>query len=58
MPFGSETSGKINIYSVDNIQLSPRSAVSYTARLTPSEQPKETLYQVVPTEEVIPGMKN
>ena len=55
IPLGSEASGELNIYSVDNIQLPPRTAVSCTARSSPSEQPKETLYQVIPTEEVIPG---
>ena len=54
-PLGSEASGKINIYSEDNIQLPPHTAVSCTARLGPTEQPEETLYQVFPTEEVIPG---
>ena len=52
---GSEASGEINIYSVDNIQLSPRTTVSCTARLGLTEQSKETLNQVIPTEEVIPG---
>ena len=55
IPLGSEARGEINIYSADNIQLPPRTTVSYTARLSPTEQPKETLYQVIPTEEVIPG---
>ena len=40
---------------MDNIQLPPRTAVSCTARLGSTEQPKETLYQMIPTEEVIPG---
>ena len=39
---------------MDNIQLPPRTAVSCTARLDPTEQPMETLYLVIPTEEVIP----
>ena len=50
---GSEASGEIN--SEDNIQLLPRTAVSYSARLGPTEQPKETIYQGIPAEEVIPG---
>ena len=53
IPLGCKASGEINIYSVDDIQLPPRTAVSCTARLGPTEQPKETLYQVIPTEEVI-----
>ena len=48
IPLGSEPSGEVNIYSVDNIQLPPHTAVSCTARLGPTEQPKETLYQVIP----------
>ena len=55
IPLGSEASGEINIFSVDNIKLPPRTAVSCTASFTPTEQPKETLYQVIPTDEVIPG---
>lgn len=52
---GSEASTEIKIYSVDNIKLIPRTAFSCTARLAPTEQPKETIHQVIPTEEVIPG---
>ena len=55
IPLASEARGKINIYTVDNIQLPPHIVVSCTARLGLTEQPKETLYQVNLTEEVIPG---
>ena len=55
IPLGSKASGGINIYSVDYIPFPPRTAVSCTARLGPTEQLKETLYRVNPTEEVIPG---
>ena len=39
---------------MDNIQLTPHTTVSYTARLASTEQPKETIYKVTPREEGIP----